>query len=158
MWKALPFDDRFEVSDEGQVRSWALPGPGSARRETPLARAVHSNHGGYQVVMICRKQYRVHRLVLEAFVGPCPEGCNVDHIDGNRANNRLENLRYLDISENSAQGEQYGENNPKTKLTWELVREIRATPHIKQQDWADRLGVSQHAIHCIRKHKTWKEQ
>lgn len=36
----------------------------------------------------------MHRLVLEAFAGPCPEGLECCHNDGNPANNRLENLRW----------------------------------------------------------------
>ena len=34
----------------------------------------------------------VHRLLLAAFVGPCPEGMECRHLDGNRLNNKLENL------------------------------------------------------------------
>ena len=40
------------------------------------------------------RKIMVHRLVLEAFVGPCPDGMTCDHIDQNRANNRLSNLRW----------------------------------------------------------------
>lgn len=36
----------------------------------------------------------VHRLVLEAFVGPCPEGQVGTHVDGDMLNNRLSNLRW----------------------------------------------------------------
>lgn len=158
MWKALPFDDRFEVSDQGEIRSWCLPGQNSGRRETPLLRKTHTNHNGYTVVAICRKQYRVHRLVMEAFVGPCPAGCNVDHINGLRYDNRLSNLRYLDKAKNCAQGKMYGKKNPKTKLNWDIVREIRNTPDILQKEWAERLGVAQAHISNIRLHKTWKEQ
>ena len=41
------------------------------------------------------KARKVHELVLEAFVGPCPAGCKPIHIDGDRANNKLENLEYM---------------------------------------------------------------
>ena len=41
------------------------------------------------------KQYRAHRLVLETFIGPCPEGCEADHIDRCRDNNALNNLRWI---------------------------------------------------------------
>lgn len=162
VWKSLPYNPNYEVSNVGGVRSWVLPGPGGRRREVPKDIAIHTNHNGYQVVNIRvngkRTQFRVHRLVLLAFEGPCPEGCNVDHINGLRHDNRLENLRYLDIPENSAQGAKEGEENPNTKLSWYMVRLIRETPHITQVEWAEKLGVSQHAIHCIRANKTWKEQ
>ena len=51
---------------------------------------------GYMHVMINHKAYMVHRLVLETFVGECPEGFTVDHINRIRDDNRLKNLRYAD--------------------------------------------------------------
>ena len=61
-----------------------------------------SNDGqGYLRVMIKGKNYKVHRLVLEAFVGPCPENKpEINHINRNRADNRLENLSFCSRSEN----------------------------------------------------------
>ena len=56
---------------------------------------------GYLVVQINGKRYLVHRLVLEAFVGPCPVGFECDHKDRNRSNNHIENLRWASSSENS---------------------------------------------------------
>lgn len=48
-----------------------------------------------------KRFYRlVHRLVLEAFVGPCPPGMEACHNNGNRLDNRIENLRW-DIHENN---------------------------------------------------------
>lgn len=47
-----------------------------------------------------RRDFKVHRLVMEAFVGPCPEGLEVLHWDDNPANNHLSNLRYGTRSEN----------------------------------------------------------
>ena len=46
--------------------------------------------------------YSVHRLVLEAFVGPMPEAMETRHLDGNPANNCLDNLRYGTRAENEA--------------------------------------------------------
>ena len=55
---------------------------------------------GYMKVKIHNKNYRVHRIVLEAFVGECPEGFECDHSDRNRHNNTLTNLRWLSRSDN----------------------------------------------------------
>lgn len=54
----------------------------------------------YHQVRIKSKSFYVHRLVLEAFVGECPEGFECDHIDRNRSNNCLQNLRWITIFEN----------------------------------------------------------
>lgn len=48
---------------------------------------------GYYLVCIKSKNYRASRVVWELFNGPIEEGMQIDHIDGNRANNKISNLR-----------------------------------------------------------------
>jgi len=87
----------YEVADDGTV--WSSVGVGY---KPPRLGPRHQLKGhvlksGHIVVNLGRgnKNARlVHRLVLEAFVGPCPEGMECRHIDGNPANNRLENLTW----------------------------------------------------------------
>lgn len=60
-----------------------------------------SNHSrGYLQVYIARNHYLVHRLVAETFLGEIPKGHEVDHIDRNRSNNALDNLRIVTSHEN----------------------------------------------------------
>src|SRR5690242_14784609 len=49
------------------------------------------------------KTCRVHRLILEAFIGPCPEGMECRHLDGNPANNCLGNLCWGTPAENRSE-------------------------------------------------------
>lgn len=57
---------------------------------------------GYLAVMIAGRQYRVHRLIVEAFIRcPIPDGMQVDHIDRNPENNAKDNLRIVTPSENN---------------------------------------------------------
>lgn len=51
------------------------------------------NNGSHQ-------KFRVNRLVLEAFVGPCPDGHESNHKDGIKSNNDSENLEWVTHSEN----------------------------------------------------------
>lgn len=72
----------------------------------------------------------VHRLVLLAFVGPCPDGMEGCHKDGNRANNRRDNLRWDTPESNWTDRLQHGrgcdgEKNPGAKITADDVRSIR---------------------------------
>ena len=60
---------------------------------------------GYLQVCLCkdgkRKTHLIHRLVAQAFLGECPYGYHVDHLDFNKENNSVDNLRYLQASVNA---------------------------------------------------------
>jgi hypothetical protein len=94
------------------------------------------NNNGYETVDMSifgvknsKKTYQVHRLVLLTFVGPCPEGMQCRHLDGNQRNNRLSNLKWGTIKENSRDRIRHGtdargEKNANAKLTKLDVDEI----------------------------------
>jgi len=72
----------------------------------------------------------IHRLVMEAFVGPKPEGMECRHLDGNRGNPRLENLVWGTPVENQADRNTHGTSNsgeqhPLSKLTEKSVVQIK---------------------------------
>ena len=91
------YENRYEVSDQGRVRSLYLNKQVILKPET-------KRDTGYQRVVLCvnnvRKHYSVHTLVLLAFVGPCPDGYECLHGDNNPRNNSLDNLRWGTRSEN----------------------------------------------------------
>lgn len=85
----------YEVSDRGQVRSLWQSGHGYDRPRTePLVLRPQALRNGYVYVKVGRRKRSIHRLVLEAFVGPCPEGCEAAHLNGLRGDNRAENLAW----------------------------------------------------------------
>lgn len=96
------------VSDPSRVHPerWALIGSGHevscrgrVRREGRL-KAPWPSSRGYLYVDIKGSKRRVHRLVVEAFVGPIPEGFVVDHVNGCKTDNRLENLEVITHQQN----------------------------------------------------------
>ena len=104
--------------------------------------------GGYLKIALIdgkrKKETNVHRFVLEAFVGPCPEGMEGCHNNGNRTDNRLENLRWDTKLANQADRRKHGttplgEKNCKAKLNEEQVREIKA--HLKDGLTLKKLAV-----------------
>lgn len=89
-YKTLLFNENYEVSDLGNVRN----------KHTGHILKPEVVHNGYLRVTISKKRYRVHRLVYETFVGPIPEGYQIDHINEKRQDNRLVNLQVLTQAEN----------------------------------------------------------
>jgi hypothetical protein len=132
-WKSIPsWEGRYDVSDLGNIRSLSYRG---VKRKEPLIMKASFNDWGYlQIALFDRrwkKHYRVASLVLLAFVGPRPKGKEVSHLDGNKTNNKLSNLRYETARENQHRLKehgtcQYGEMNPFHKLTSQDVLEIRS--------------------------------
>jgi hypothetical protein len=109
-WRDIPgYEGFYQVSNDGEVRSLdrmiGYRGGGTAwRRGNALKKS--TQHSGHLRVYLHRdgnlEPILVHRLVLLAFVGPCPDGKMACHNDGNPSNNRVENLRW-DTSTANAQ-------------------------------------------------------
>jgi len=90
------YEGLYAVDDAGNVYSFEW---GNFRKLRPGL-----NSGGYYQVILCknekRKSHSVHRLVAQAYLEKYSEDLNVDHIDGNRQNNKLENLRMVTGQQN----------------------------------------------------------
>ncbi len=101
----------------------------------------------------------VHGLVLEAFIGPRPDGMQCRHKNGIRHDNRVENLEWGTIQENSDDRTRHGTQpvgvkNPRAKLTESQVIEIRASTE-SYSVLSARYGVAEGMIWFIRKRKSW---
>ena len=133
-WKDIKgFEGAYKISNTGKVLS--LPRQGTKHRE-PMLRALSLNHDGYVKVRLLYngrdETHRVHRLVAEAFI-PNPDNKEtVNHKDGNKENNNVDNLEWQDRHEQMEHAYEHklkkpmkGENNPWSKLTAEQVEAIR---------------------------------
>lgn len=145
-------DTAIEVSDLGRVR---YPARGRTFLRFPRRTAA-----GYAVIDMrdrgTRRSHLVHRMVLEAFVGPPPpdkpHGC---HYDGNGLNNRLSNLRWDTALANTEDARRHGTST--SKLTGAAVRQIAKRLRLGEstRSIARRYGVSQVAITHINTGRTW---
>ena len=88
-WKLTIWSDNYEVSDLGRVRNVTTQHVLTPVKET----------AGYFRIKINGKHKKIHRLVCESFLGP-QEGKEVNHINGVKTDNRLENLEWVTRSEN----------------------------------------------------------
>jgi len=129
-----------------------------------LKRVLH--HSGYLLVCLHKNKKRhtifVHRLVLEALVGPCPEGMECRHLNGDRADENLENLRWGTSKENKAdkilhKTDNRGEKHYKTKLTDKDALEIYRLKGIETcKSIAKRFNISIWIIYNIWNKRRWK--
>lgn len=155
-WFGVPGASNYLVASDGRVASLV-------KRRPRILRPLRC--GEYQAVQLrCddgsyRREY-VHRLVLECIHGPAPEGMEARHLDGNRDNNALGNLRWGTRKENHADKKLHGttaigERNPQARLTAEKVREMRAMYASGGHTYAElaaRFGVStMTALRAIKK-------
>lgn len=107
----------------------------------------------------------VHRLVLEAFVGPCPPGMEACHNDGSPANNHLPNLRWdtrkaniADCIRHGTRADFRGERHGRAKLTDDAVRAMRAeyaTGDTSYKKLAAKFGVSKPAVWHVISRRAW---
>lgn len=123
VWKTIPGFPNYEASDQGRIASIRT---GERRILKPGGKL------GKPLSVMLSGQVRksVHRLVLEAFVGPCPDGMECRHLNGNSQDNRLGNLAWGTHAENEADKLRHGtrkpgEAGPNAKLTDVQVMEMR---------------------------------
>lgn len=90
-WATIDDHEQYEVSSMGRVRN----------RRTGLVRKPTANEKGYLRVQLGGSWLRIHRLVAAAFIpNPCGKP-QVNHIDGDKTNNRADNLEWCTNVENA---------------------------------------------------------
>ena len=108
-WRKIPGYENYEVSSAGQVR-----------RDGKILSQM-TNRWGYKILRLCKdgigKGFKVHRLVALAFIPQIDEKPEVDHINQDRLDNRVENLRWNDRS-----GQTINKQYPQTNTGHKHIR------------------------------------
>lgn len=170
LWRpVVGYEGWYSVSNLGRIRRDRRGGGSWAGR---VLRATVGNHGYPFVALVkegIERKRTVHRLVAEAFLGPCPPGYEVNHRDSDRENPMIDNLEYVTRSENILHAYRHGsarwngrqpdpgrgESCSSSKLTEDQVREIRASSESDRR-LAARFGVGKSTIGNIRTRQTWR--
>lgn len=162
------FEKAYEVSDKGRIRSLdRISDYGNGKFVFTKGRVLIRNSKRYVLVNLCyngRKQpCQLHRLIAEVFI-PNPENKPyVNHKDGIKWNNCVSNLEWSTHKENEKHASENGlkasgERNGCSKLTYELVSEIRNKykPHIYTNRMLSKeYNMSYHEIQLINQGKRW---
>ncbi len=157
----------YRIGSNGSV--WTLhKGRGRGGLLDAWKKMTGRNYKGYKraVFVIGNRRIKrfIHRLVLLAFVGPCPEGMQSCHRNGKRDDNRLENLRWGTPQSNSDDKRAHGtvcrgKTNAMSKLSESIVAEIRKLHSIgdyNQRELGEKFGVSHRTISSLILRRTWK--
>ncbi len=161
-WLPIPgYEGKYCVSDQGNVMSMSYMGTG-------LPGILKFNDSrGYQTVELqtgaIKKRFTVHRLVMLAFVGPRPQGMQINHVNGVKSYNWRNNLEYCTASENQKHSfkiglqSNVGERHSQAKLTDEKIIEIKQliAKGVSNTEIAKSFGVVPSAISQIKTGKRW---
>lgn len=151
------YEGHYKISSCGEVYSIKR---GFKKMSTPV------DSGGYKRLGLSIKgkvtHHLVHRLVAEAFI-PNPNNLpQVNHINGVKTDNRVENLEWCTRSYNvkhafaNSLSNAAGSNNPRAKITEDDVRYIRSCEGLTQESIAKQLDISRSLVGQILRKEVWK--
>lgn len=172
MKKAIKgYEGKYEISEEGDVYSLTrLRKNKSNSKARLMGRKLKPQiTKGYLTVALCKKgkikRITIHKLIYIAFIGTFIKGKQINHKDGNKLNNRKDNLELVTPLENTRHSwkiglstKKYGENMKTSKLTLsnvELIRHLYENSDYSQKNLADLFRVHKTTIHYIISGKTW---
>ena len=163
-WRPVAgYEGLYEVSDQGRVRSLDRLLTQAGRNGTIYTKTMRgrvlrpgSMPAGHQSVVLTKAggSKCVHALVLAAFVGPCPEGAEARHLNGDPGDNRLVNLAYGSRRENG-QDKKWHNGAATYRLRPAQIREIKLALKARRPGavLAKQYGVAQSTISAIKHNK-----
>ena len=127
------FEGKYKISNKGDVYSF---------KTKKLLKPILSN--GYLKVMFGRKMYRIHRLVAKAFISNPNNYSCINHKNGNKQDNRVENLEWCDHSMNLVHAYQNRLN--KSERPVERLFNGKVVEHYRSAAEAERKGFQRRLI------------
>lgn len=160
--KSIPDFFGYYAGDDGQIYSY-YSSTRNARLEfhkPPHALKPFLHRTGYLYVVLSGKKQStkpVHRLICLSFHGSCPPGMEASHQDGNRLNNKPDNLEWETKKDNNAKRREHGTqvqgiSHPSALLNQEKLIQVRKliSSGMKQKDIAKKMGLTQPFVSDIK--------
>jgi hypothetical protein len=157
------YEGLYAVTTDGRI--WSYPKLVGGGHRGKWLRPLLLKNGYFQVsfrVKSSRKTILLHRAVAEAFIpNPLNKRC-VNHKNGWKLDNQVENLEWVTYKENMAHAMKnnlnaYGENNGNSKLSRDLVSKIREIKNKTYTDIGKMFGVSRVQISNIINQRQWQK-
>jgi hypothetical protein len=171
VWKDIKgYKGFYQVSNLGRVRSLKKEFTfknGGVRVFNEIILKPDISKLGYESVRLSKKSkvkaYKIHRLVAVHFIENFENKLEVNHIDGIKSNNTLDNLEWVTSSENKNHAfkiglrSNFGEKNPLSKLTEEEVFFIKyLSNELSYSFLSNAFNVHHDTIRAIKKNRIWK--
>lgn len=161
-WVSVPSFPNYKVNKGGEIIS--------VSRGKPIKIKKHKNKHGYEQVHLYKNNkshtMRFHRVMARVFLGLSKkEHLYVNHIDGDKLNNKLKNLEICTAKENTSHAiknglfNPCGEDNSNSKTSKEELIAIKVLlkKHVKRMVIAELLCMPPSRVSKIIKSKAWKE-
>lgn len=166
-YRLIPTFPEYQIGDDGSLWSKYQPGTHAITGEWYPRKWAKSTAGYPHVVLSRDKKLHgrfIHRLVLEAFVGPCPAGMEGRHLDGNKHNARLSNLEWSTHVDNEADKVRHGTLQAGDRQVMSVLREADVKDILALYDTgkhtqvaiATKYGVSSSTICGITRGRSWR--
>jgi NUMOD4 motif/HNH endonuclease/Helix-turn-helix len=167
-WRpVVGYEDYYEVSDQGRVRSVTRVVINKKGREQTFKGRILAGgmSMGYPSILLWRNRkyqcFKLHNLVAIAFIGPKPHGQEIRHYDGDKSNCTLGNLLYGTQQDNMADRKRHGVDNAGERhgmsllTTAEVLKIRKLKGKLTQEQIAKRFGVNPSAISRIHSKTRW---
>jgi hypothetical protein len=163
IWKPIPgYNGWYDASNKGRIRSWKKAH--GKMQGIPMLLKPQKHHQGYLRIYLQLDgrtvRERIHCLVATTFIGLRPEKYDVNHINGQKDDNRLENLEYMTRSENLCHARDILGNLNNQKLKRQQAEEIiilLTNGQLSYTEIADLYSVQRDTVRQIWNRRRWKE-
>lgn len=164
-WKPVEGWPKYEISDQGRLRSWHKSPNESGHPQIPRILKGGYNRYGYRRAVLVgpegqRRSFLIYHLVADAFIGARPKGLVLTHLNGINTDDRSQNLKYRTQKENIHDKIKhgtmpYGERHHMAKLTAKEVLEIRQSPE-PNKILTKKYNITSSHVSSIKYGRIWK--